>query len=344
VKKILLAVVIVITGAVLFISSVKVNGYPKLNSCFKTSVSEKLLCSKSSNYVRLEMVSKYFLDAVVMSEDDKFYAHKGFDWKELRKSMEANLRQFSFVRGGSTITQQLVKNIYLSREKTISRKIVEARLAQKIEKNHSKKLILEKYINAIEFGKDIWGIKQAANFYFDKSPAELNPLESLYLVVLLPSPVRYSRTFFDKKLSSYQEKRILSLLRRMKRRKIFSSDQLSHLEAELVKFLKIPNAGSLIPSGEWPDEVDQEEEVVQPEEGEMSGTELDNEVDSESNFEAEKIDADDTSPEKEKADNHAARAEESYSEEETVVEDQAPNLNIEDEAPELGKEDNENID
>jgi monofunctional biosynthetic peptidoglycan transglycosylase len=323
VKKILLALVVIITATALFVFSIGVGSYPQLDSCFKTSVSKKILCPRDSNYVKLGGVSKYFLEAVVMSEDDKFYAHDGFDWKELGKSMEANLRKFAFVRGGSTITQQLVKNVYLTRAKTISRKIVEAKLANRIEEKHSKKLILEKYINAIEFGKDVWGVKQASNFYFKKSPGELNPIESLYLTILLPSPVKYSRTFFDKKLSSYQQKRMLLLLKRMKRRKIFSSNQFDYLESELDQFLVIPGAGDLLPpfktSKEVEGEVDRvDSEDVDLEDAEMSIIEIKQDKDI--------LDEDDeeagvsTETESEK------KEEESYSEEDAIVEDVAPDL------------------
>lgn len=198
-----------------------IDKYPKLNECFKTSVSKKNLCSSSNNYVQLKNVSDDFKDVVITSEDDKFYFHQGFDWSELQKSMIANFRALSFVRGGSTITQQLVKNVYLSQEKSLLRKIKEAVLAYQIEKKYSKNLILEKYVNAIEFGENIWGIKDASEHYFNKSPKELDLLESAYLVVLLPNPKVYSNSFREKELTSYQSKRIKTLLKRIKfKRKI----------------------------------------------------------------------------------------------------------------------------
>ena len=224
--------------ALLLIYLVPVGTYPDLNTCFKASVSKKLICSKNSDYVQLSEVSEYFQKAVVMSEDDSFYAHDGFDWKELKNSMMVNLRKFSYVRGGSTITQQLVKNVYLNRKKTIFRKIVEAKLADQIEENHSKKLILEKYVNAIEFGDGLWGIKQAAQFYFRKPPSQLDALESLYLVVLLPSPKRYSKTFFEKELSSYQKRRMKSLLERMKKRGHIPDHEYTYAKDKIEWFFK----------------------------------------------------------------------------------------------------------
>ncbi len=210
--------------------------YPNLNSCFKASVSGKTLCNKSTHYVQLLNVSPYFLEAVVMSEDDKFYYHSGFDWEEFRNSLVGNLRKLSFVRGGSTITQQLVKNIYLDQSKSIYRKIKEAYIANEIEKTYSKKLILEKYINAIQFGKNLWGIKEASNFYFKMSPKNLGVLESLYLVVLLPSPVKYSKSYEENKLTQYQKNRIKTLLRRFKRRGSIDPDYADFLQEDIDNF------------------------------------------------------------------------------------------------------------
>ena len=193
--------------------------YPKLDSCLRASVSKKILCSQSDSYVRLESISEDLIQPIITSEDDKFYFHKGFDWKELRSSIAANSRAFSFIRGGSTITQQLVKNIYLSQKKSIIRKIKEAILAYQIEQKYPKSLILEKYLNAIEFGSDIWGIKNASQHYFSKEPRDLVILEGLYLSTLLPNPKRYSKSFKDKKLTPYLKKRMKRILYWLKRKK-----------------------------------------------------------------------------------------------------------------------------
>jgi monofunctional biosynthetic peptidoglycan transglycosylase len=209
---------------------------PDLNKCIKASVSGKTLCDKSLDYVSLDKVSPYFLDAVVMSEDDKFYSHRGFDWKELRRSIMVNLRSFSFVRGGSTITQQLVKNVYLDQSKSLTRKIKEAFIAKKIEEKYSKKLILEKYINAIQFGDDIWGIKQASNHYFGMHPEDLGVLESLYLAILLPSPIKYSRSYEKGELTSYQARRIRNLLKRLVRRGSVDPDYAEFLFDDIENF------------------------------------------------------------------------------------------------------------
>jgi len=189
-----------------------VDNYPKLSSCIKASVSKKTLCKSASDYIGLNAISKNVIESIIISEDDKFYFHDGFDWKEFRASVIANLRAFSFVRGGSTITQQLVKNVYLSHEKSITRKIKEAVLASQIEKKYKKSTILEKYLNAIEFGIDIWGINKASYYYFSKPASELTNLEGAYLAVLLPSPKRYSNSFRKKELTPYLKRRIKKIL------------------------------------------------------------------------------------------------------------------------------------
>ena len=210
--------------------------YEALDSCIKASVSGKTICNKSINYVSLSDVSPYFLEAVVISEDDKFYSHNGFDWKEFKNSLLINLRSFSFVRGGSTITQQLVKNLYLTQSKSIIRKIKEAYIAHQIEKDYSKNLILEKYVNTIQFGKNLWGIERASEHYFGMHPKDLGVLESLYLAVLLPSPVKYSNSYVKSELTDYQRNRIETLLARLKRRGIVDPDYAEFLERDIENF------------------------------------------------------------------------------------------------------------
>lgn len=210
--------------------------YANLDSCIKASVSGKTICSKSVNYVSLKDVSPYFLEAVVISEDGKFYYHNGFDWKEFKNSLIVNLRSFSFVRGGSTITQQLVKNLYLNHSKNIIRKIKEAYIAHQIEKKYPKNLILEKYVNTIQFGRNLWGIERASEHYFGMHPRDLGVLESLYLAVLLPSPVKYSNSYEEGKLTAYQRNRIKILLARLKRKGAVDPDYAEFLERDIDNF------------------------------------------------------------------------------------------------------------
>ncbi len=150
--------------------------------------------------------------AIVLSEDWAFYQHNGFDWQQIWDAMEKNLKTGRFARGGSTITQQVVKNVFLSNEKTIWRKIQEAVLAMRLERQLTKKRILEIYLNIAEFGEGIYGIGPAAHYYFSKSPSELTAKEGAFLAMLLPSPKKYSVSFRKKELTPYAYSIVKSVL------------------------------------------------------------------------------------------------------------------------------------
>jgi monofunctional biosynthetic peptidoglycan transglycosylase len=120
-----------------------------------------------------------------------------------------------FKRGGSTITQQLIKNAFFSSDKSLIRKLKEAILAHRLEEVMSKKEILEKYLNTIEFGPNIYGIKPAAQHYFNKSPADLNLLESSFLAFLLPNPKGYYQSFKKRQLTPFARKMVLLISKRL---------------------------------------------------------------------------------------------------------------------------------
>jgi monofunctional biosynthetic peptidoglycan transglycosylase len=187
----------------------------KIKSCLRTSLYGVWLCDSSSNYVPLGQVSPYLRQLVLISEDASFYSHSGFDWTELQNSLDRNLESGRIVRGGSTITQQLAKNVFLSQDRTFLRKIREALLTVQIEAALTKDKILEKYLNVIEFGPNIYGVKAASDFYFHKLPRDLNLLEAAYLTFLIPNPKVYSRTFAKKTLTAYSRFRVLDLCYRM---------------------------------------------------------------------------------------------------------------------------------
>lgn len=130
--------------------------------------------------------------AFVDTEDKRFFSHKGFDIKRIVKSIYNNLKAHSFKQGASTISQQLIKNTHLSQEKTLSRKLKEWKLTKQLEKKYSKEEILEKYLSVIYFGHDCFGLKSAANFYFGKTPEELDLADSAILAGLVKSPNNYS--------------------------------------------------------------------------------------------------------------------------------------------------------
>lgn len=186
-----------------------------LKGCLITSMYQVNLCPEAPDYVAFDRVSKVAVEAILASEDTTFYSHHGFDWHELKLSFDKNMALGEFARGGSTITQQLAKNVFLSGEKSLWRKAREAWLTYEIEKNFNKKEILEKYLNVVEFGPNIFGIRAAARHYFAKEPAELGLLEGAYLAMVLPSPKKSYYYFKAKKLTPYARRRVLEISRRL---------------------------------------------------------------------------------------------------------------------------------
>ncbi|MHB8910174.1 MAG: PBP1A family penicillin-binding protein [Syntrophales bacterium] len=146
--------------------------------------------------VALSAISPFLQDAVIASEDARFYSHIGVDVLAIGRALLANLKGQRFAQGGSTITQQLAKNFYLSPKKTLGRKLREAELALILEFRYSKKQILEMYLNKIYFGQEglrgIYGIEEAADFYFSKQAKEISLEESALLAGIIRSPNRYS--------------------------------------------------------------------------------------------------------------------------------------------------------
>ena len=142
-------------------------------------------------WIPISKIPKYVLDAIIVAEDGTFYSHTGVDWYEIQESMERNLEEGKIVRGASTITQQLAKNLYLSTSRTPTRKLKELIITMMLESRFSKKKILELYVNNIEWGPGIFGIQAASRTYFKKSAAQLNRDEAARLAAVIPSPLRY---------------------------------------------------------------------------------------------------------------------------------------------------------
>ncbi|MCJ8211724.1 transglycosylase domain-containing protein [Mucilaginibacter sp. RS28] len=142
------------------------------------------------NFTRLEDISPDLRNAVMTAEDPSFFRHHGFVEESIRKSIATDFKEKKFKRGGSTISMQLVKNAFLSRQKTLSRKIEETLIVWLIENNRlmSKNRMLEVYFNIIEWGRNVYGIGEASRYYFDKRPADLTLGESIYLASIVPNP------------------------------------------------------------------------------------------------------------------------------------------------------------
>ena len=145
-------------------------------------------------WVPLANVPQHVRKAILIAEDARFYNHTGLDWQEIGKSIETNWEQGRIVRGGSTITQQLAKNLYLSTSRDPIRKFKELLIAWMLEATLSKKRILELYLNIIEWGRGLFGIEAAAQRYFHKSASQLTKVEGARLAAVISSPLRHKPT------------------------------------------------------------------------------------------------------------------------------------------------------
>lgn len=143
-------------------------------------------------WMPLDKISPFLAQAVIVSEDDKFWNHKGFDFKAIKTALEKDIRNQTWRFGGSTITQQLAKNLFLSPSKNPIRKLREVILTWRLESVLSKKRILELYLNVVEWGAGIFGAEAASRHYYGKPASELSPQEAAHLAVVLPSPRRYN--------------------------------------------------------------------------------------------------------------------------------------------------------
>src|SRR5690606_14971041 len=144
----------------------------------------------SEAFTALDQISPYMVAAVMTTEDGGFWRHKGFITSQFRAALRRNLEAGKIRLGASTITMQMVKNVLLSHERTLSRKLQEIFLTWYVEQSLSKQRIMELYLNVIEFGPGVYGVTRAAAHYFGKLPLELTPPEAAYLALMLPSPVR----------------------------------------------------------------------------------------------------------------------------------------------------------
>jgi monofunctional biosynthetic peptidoglycan transglycosylase len=146
-------------------------------------------------WVPYERISGNLKRAVVAAEDDKFIDHEGFDWEALQKAIEKNQRRGKVVAGGSTISQQLAKNLFLSPSKTPWRKAQEAVITLMLETVWDKRRILEVYLNVVEWGSGVFGAEAAARHYYDISAAQLSASQAAHLAVMLPNPRKYEKSF-----------------------------------------------------------------------------------------------------------------------------------------------------
>jgi len=170
---------------------------PKVTHMMKYRISQAKKMGHSYtprfDYVPLSQMPQPLVQAVLIAEDGSFYTHGGFDLRALYDSVWNNLKRRKFAFGGSTISMQLAKNLYLSPKKSIFRKALESMITFRLERNLSKQRILELYLNYIEWGPGLYGANQASYYYFNKPLADLSREESVFLATMIPAPLSYSR-------------------------------------------------------------------------------------------------------------------------------------------------------
>jgi len=174
-------------------------------SLYKIAVDEKSISSKvkeitsDKDYISLSKISGYFLSAIVSVEDHRFFYHHGIDFIATTRALITNFINGKTISGGSTITQQLAKNMYFSFDKKYSRKIAELIVALRLEQEYSKEQILELYCNIIYFGNGYYGIRQAANGYFNVPPDQLTLEQAVILAGIPKAPSTYNVYSMDKR-------------------------------------------------------------------------------------------------------------------------------------------------
>ncbi len=162
-------------------------------------------------WVSLSQISENLQMAVIVAEDDTFFQHRGINYRETWNALKVDLEKGRYARGGSTITQQLAKNVFLSKEKTLERKVKEYYLAREIEKRITKKRILELYLNEVEWGDGIYGAEAASRTYFGKPAGQLEIHEAAMLAAMLPNP-KYFNPYIRLERLKNRQQRILRLM------------------------------------------------------------------------------------------------------------------------------------
>ena len=203
------------------------NGYDMYKkSIEETSVEDKIAEIKDKeNYTNFSELPQMYKNAVIAVEDHRFYKHNGIDIIAIGRSAFNDIKTMSFVEGGSTVTQQLAKNIYFTQEKKIERKIAEVFMSFEIEKNYNKDEILELYLNTSYFGEGCYTVKEASRKYFGKEPKEMTDYEAILLAGIPNAPSVYAPTK-NPELAKQRQKQVMN--------KMIKYDYLTQEEADKI--------------------------------------------------------------------------------------------------------------
>jgi hypothetical protein len=191
------------------------------------------------DFTPLRRMPRHLVAAFVTAEDGRFLVHNGFDLEMIRRALAHDLEVGQFAKGASTITQQLAKNLFLSPERTLGRKLAETVLAWRLNELLDKDRALELYLNVIELGPGIRGVKQAAEVYFGKRLGDLSPLESAHLAALTPNPLGYARRFREGRVDEGWLHRLYDLLGMMRRSGRLSAAELAAARSARLALRKI---------------------------------------------------------------------------------------------------------
>ena len=221
-KIIVLVILLFIVGLTFAIKS----GYDVYKEAIaEKSIEQKIneIKSEKKNYTYIGDLPDKYVPAVLSVEDVRFYKHHGIDLISIARAIDTDIKTFSFAEGGSTITQQLAKNVYFSQKKELTRKIAEIFMAREFEKNCSKEEILELYINTIYYGDGYYSVYDAAMGYFNKEPKDLDLNEITLLVGIPNAPSKYSPSV-NPELSKQRQKQVI--------KKMLKYNYLTNEEAE----------------------------------------------------------------------------------------------------------------
>lgn len=191
--------VIIILIALIFCGFYAYQGYKVYQDVIEEKNIEQRVAELQNKeyYVKLDEIADVYVELVVESEDHRFYQHHGVDYIGLTRAMLTNLATWSYKEGGSTITQQLAKNLCLSFEKSLDRKFAEVFIAWQLERDYSKDEILEMYLNITYLGEGNYGIKAASNYYYNVEPSQLTKEQAEVLVRTLKSPSVYNPSIIN---------------------------------------------------------------------------------------------------------------------------------------------------
>jgi membrane peptidoglycan carboxypeptidase len=189
------------------------------------------------NFTPLNLISPYMRNAILCTEDGAFFYHRGFIMESIQQAIAEDIKRKKFARGGSTISMQLVKNIFLNRNKTIARKVEEIIIVWLIENQGlcTKERMYEVYLNIIEWGPGTYGITDASKFYFNKKPADLTLSEAIYLASIIPKP-KYFKYSFDAngELNASVKEFIVAIANKMLNKQMINASEQQNLNTNIV--------------------------------------------------------------------------------------------------------------